>query len=69
MTKIFYFSEVRIATTQVYLPTYSDTISVMSHSQNGPGALPGARPHRYGLPWEAVEVPAEALEMEKRRPA
>ena len=35
-------------------------------SQNGPGALPGARPHHYGLPWEAVEVLAEALETEKR---
>ena len=44
-------------------------IAVMLRSQNRPGALPDARPHHYGLPWEAVEVPAKALETEKRRPA
>ena len=64
--KNFYLLEVRLTTTQVYPPTCSDTISVTPHSQNGPGALPGARPLRYNLPLEAVEVPTEALEIEKR---
>ena len=39
---------------------------VTPHSQNGPGALPGACPHRYGLLWETIEVPAKALKIEKR---
>ena len=43
-------------------------IGVTPRSQNGPEALPGALPHHYGLPWETVEVLAEALETEKRRP-
>ena len=42
---------------------------VTPRSQNGPEALLGARPHCYGLPWKTVEVLAETLKIEKRRPA